>query len=166
MCFKIKEIISNKLKKKEYYRSSMLVEMIIGYFFSFSRIHLVCAKLLQSCPTLCDPVDCSSPGSSVHGFSKQEYWSGLPCPPLGDLPNPGFEPLTHVSCIDRQVLYQWVTWEDCKFTTRWQIKSLNVTMMHNSLFASNIISIGNTWLCSNKTSFTKTGSELYLVFEL
>ena len=26
------------------------------------------------------------------GFSKQEYWSGLPCPPLGDLPNLGIEP--------------------------------------------------------------------------
>ena len=26
------------------------------------------------------------------GFSKQEYWSGLPCPPPGDLPNPGTEP--------------------------------------------------------------------------
>ena len=28
----------------------------------------VCAKLLQLCPTLCDPVDCSPPGSSVHGI--------------------------------------------------------------------------------------------------
>ena len=26
------------------------------------------------------------------GFSRQEYWSGLPCPPSGDLPNPGIEP--------------------------------------------------------------------------
>ena len=26
------------------------------------------------------------------GFSRQEYWSGLPCPPPGDLPNPGTEP--------------------------------------------------------------------------
>jgi len=26
------------------------------------------------------------------GFSRQEYWSGLPCPPAGDLPNPGIEP--------------------------------------------------------------------------
>ena len=25
------------------------------------------------------------------GFSKQEYWRGLPCPPAGDLPNPGIE---------------------------------------------------------------------------
>ena len=38
------------------------------------------AKSLQSCPTLCNPMDSSPPGSSVMGFSKQEYWSGLPCP--------------------------------------------------------------------------------------
>ena len=31
------------------------------------------------------------------GFSRQEYWSGLPCPPPGDLPNPGIEPTSHVS---------------------------------------------------------------------
>ena len=43
----------------------------------------VYAKSLQSCPTLCNPVDCSSPGSSVQRFSRQEYWSGLPCPPAG-----------------------------------------------------------------------------------
>ena len=30
------------------------------------------------------------------GFSRQEYWSGLPCPPPEDLPNPGIEPKTHV----------------------------------------------------------------------
>ena len=31
------------------------------------------------------------------GFSRQEYWSGLPCPPPGDLPNPGIEPTSPVS---------------------------------------------------------------------
>ena len=49
------------------------------------------AQSLQSCPTLCDPTGCSSPGSSVQGFSRQEYWSGLPCPFPGDLPDPGIE---------------------------------------------------------------------------
>ena len=29
----------------------------------------------------------------LRGFSRQEYWSGLPCPPLGDLPKPGIESL-------------------------------------------------------------------------
>ena len=49
-------------------------------------------SVTQSCSTLCDPMDCSPPGSSVHGFSRQEYWSGLPFPSPGDLPNPGIEP--------------------------------------------------------------------------
>ena len=31
------------------------------------------------------------------GFSRQEYWSGLPCPPQGDLPNPGIKPATLTS---------------------------------------------------------------------
>ena len=49
--------------------------------------------LAQLCPTLYDPMDCSPPGSSVHGDSPgQEYWTGLPCHPPGDLPKPGMEP--------------------------------------------------------------------------
>ena len=50
----------------------------------------VCA---QSCPTLCDPVDYSPPGSSPVEFSRQEYWSGL----RGDLPDPGIEPTSPMS---------------------------------------------------------------------
>ena len=38
------------------------------------------AKSLQSCPTLCDPIDGSPPGSLSLGFSRQEHWSGLPFP--------------------------------------------------------------------------------------
>ena len=38
------------------------------------------AKSLQSCPTLCDPIDGSPPGSPFLGFSRQEHWSGLPFP--------------------------------------------------------------------------------------
>ena len=40
------------------------------------------AKSLQSCPTLCNPIDGSPPGSSSMGFSRQEYWSGVPSPSL------------------------------------------------------------------------------------
>ena len=49
----------------------------------------VCAKLLQLCPTLCDPMDHGLPGSSVRGILQQEYWSGLPCPPPGIFPTQG-----------------------------------------------------------------------------
>ena len=38
-------------------------------------------------------MDHSLPGSSVHEILQQEYWSGLPCPPPGDLPNLGIEPM-------------------------------------------------------------------------
>ena len=49
--------------------------------------------------TLCDSMDCSLPGSSFHGISRQEYWSWLPFPSAGDLPDPEIEPL----CPARQV---------------------------------------------------------------
>ena len=38
------------------------------------------AKSLQSCPTLCNPIDGSPPGSRSLGFSRREHWSGLPFP--------------------------------------------------------------------------------------
>ena len=45
-------------------------------------------------------------------FSRQEYWSGLPFPNPGDLPNPGIEPASHcTSCTSRWVLYHCTTWE-------------------------------------------------------
>ena len=48
--------------------------------------------LVQSCLTLCDPTDCSLPGSFVTGeFSRQKYWSGFSCLPPGDLPNSEME---------------------------------------------------------------------------
>jgi len=49
------------------------------------------SALCRSCLTLCDPVDSSPPGPSVHGISRQEYWSGLPCPSPGDFPDPGIK---------------------------------------------------------------------------
>ena len=49
----------------------------------------------QSCLTLCDSTDGSPPGSSVQGgLSRQVCWSGLPCPPSGELPNPGTESMS------------------------------------------------------------------------
>ena len=60
----------------------------------------VCVLVAQSCMTLCEPMDCSPPGSSVHMIlqsripeskKKKEYWSGLPFPSPGDLPYPGIK---------------------------------------------------------------------------
>ena len=49
----------------------------------------------------CDPMDsiaCQAPLTME--FSRQEYWSGLPCPPPGDLPDPGIKPWSPVLQAD------------------------------------------------------------------
>ena len=74
--------------------------LLLCYLWHPARclIHSVCvcvcvhAKSVQSCLTLCDPVDWSPPGSSVHGILQARMWSGLACPSPGDLPDPGIEP--------------------------------------------------------------------------
>ena len=45
-------------------------------------------KVAQSCPPLCNPVDWSPPAPLSMGFSRYEYWSGLPCTSPGDLSDP------------------------------------------------------------------------------
>ena len=45
----------------------------------------------QLCSALCDPMDSGLPGSSVHGISRLECWSGLPFPTPGNLVDPGIE---------------------------------------------------------------------------
>ena len=49
------------------------------------------SEVTRSCPALCDPMNCSLPGFSIHGIFRQEYWSGLPFPSPGDLPDTGIE---------------------------------------------------------------------------
>ena len=101
----------------------------------------VCA---QSCPTLCNPLDCSPPGSSVHGILRQGYWSGLSFLPPGDLPNPGIKPVSPVSLAlqvdslpieslgkfreDRDFVLLWPSSysEDCLVNSRWSLNILRV----------------------------------------
>ena len=78
-----------------YYTNFLPWNLIMTSYSSFcsedlsSRLYLpqlvisavaVAVKSLQSCPTLCDPIDSSPPGSLSLGFSRQEHWSGLPFP--------------------------------------------------------------------------------------
>ena len=47
------------------------------------------SEVAQLCPTLCDPIDCKAYNTPLSmGFSRQEYWSGLPFSSPEDLPNP------------------------------------------------------------------------------
>ena len=66
----------------------------------------VCAKLLQSCPTLCNPVDCSLPGSSVHGILQARIleWVAMPSSRASSRARDQTH-ISYVSCIGRRVLY-------------------------------------------------------------
>ena len=76
----------------------------------------------QSCPTLCDHMDCSHQAPLSMEISRQEYWSGSPCPPPGNLPNPEIKPRSPALQVDfffifyylshqgRQRILEWVAY--------------------------------------------------------
>ena len=68
---------------------------------------------LQSCLTFCDPMDCSLPDSSLKSlFFRQKYWSRLPCPPPGDLPDPGIKLASMLSSALAGIFFTIsATWE-------------------------------------------------------
>ena len=68
--------------------------LIFFFFFIWTvrEAQQIYSEVAQSCPTLCDPWTIAHQAPLSMGFSRQEYWSGLPLPSPGDLPDPGIEP--------------------------------------------------------------------------
>ena len=60
----------------------------------------MCVKSLQSCRTVCDPVNSSPPGSSVHGILQVRILKWVAMPFSRDLPDPGIEPRSHALQAD------------------------------------------------------------------
>ena len=65
-------------------------------FYAIQQLLANCghAKSLQSCLTLCDPMDYSLPYFSVHGILQTRILKWVPRPPPGDLSDPGIEPVS------------------------------------------------------------------------
>ena len=69
-------------------------------------------SIAQSCPTLCDPMDCSPPGSSIHGILQV----GIPEWVVISHSGGSFQPrdwtqVSCISCISRWTLHHWATWK-------------------------------------------------------
>ena len=79
----------------------------------FMSIH---AKSLRLCLTLCNPMDYIARQAPLFmRFSRQEYWSGLSCPPPKDLPDPGIEPTSLMSpALAGRFFTTNATWEGLK----------------------------------------------------
>ena len=60
----------------------------------YTMEYLCSCLLAQSCLILSDPMDCSHQAPLSMGFFRREYWSGLPFPLPGDLPDPGIKPMS------------------------------------------------------------------------
>ena len=89
-------VLFNSLSKISF--QCTLNRKIINEFLHLLFFLPVCECLVaQSCPILCDPLDYSLPSSSVTGFFRQEYQSGLPFPSPGDLPDSRVQPTSLVS---------------------------------------------------------------------
>ena len=74
-------------KEKEYVKAVYCYPTYLTYMQSESE-----SEVTQSCPTLCDPWTVAHQAPPSMGFSRQEYWSGLPFLSPGDLSDPGIEP--------------------------------------------------------------------------
>ena len=69
----------------------------LSFLLVCKSLHMCVCSVAQSCVTFCNPM--ILPGSSIHGISRKGYWSELPYPSSGDLPDPGIEPTSLVSTV-------------------------------------------------------------------
>ena len=75
-------------------------KLILFYFIILQQVDFTSctgAASLQSCLILCDPWTVARQAPRSVGFSRQEYWSGLPFPSPADLPDPGIKPMSPVA---------------------------------------------------------------------
>ena len=82
--------------KRLFSSSSLSTIKVVSSAYLRLMITVLCL-VAQSCPTLWNTVDYSLSGPVSMRFSRQECWNGLPCPPLGDLPNPGIKPRSRIA---------------------------------------------------------------------
>ena len=71
---------SSPVRKRVIEVTSLIPNKQVSFFLrvAFSSLPAAAAKSLQSCPTLCDPIDAAHQAPPSLGFSRQEHWSGLP----------------------------------------------------------------------------------------
>ena len=83
------------------------------------------SKVAQLCLTFSDSMNCSLPGSSVHGISRQEYWSGVPLP----------SPISNASTIN--IYLSWDSGLYCGVMLQCSTKRKNQAAAHTSFSSKN-----------------------------
>ena len=92
----------NHWTAREFLAFAFLRILFLRWNMKNSKLCVLRAKSLQSCPTLCDPMDCSPPGSSVHGISQARIleWVAISFSTGSSWPRDG----THFFCVGRWIV--------------------------------------------------------------
>ena len=101
--------------------------------FTWTHTHTHKCEIALSCPTLVTPRTVAYKASPSMGFSRQEYWNGLPFSSPGDLPNPGIKPGSPVYRLSHQ--------GSPRNLTNFFLHDLKSPILDQWL----LIFIGNTW---------------------
>ena len=103
--------------------NSLPLTCIYIYMYTYIHIYVICTHChMESVLYTCSLAPVTANSLWPHGlvahqaplsmiFFWQEYWSGLPCPPPRDLPNPGIKLASLASHVLQQILYCWATRE-------------------------------------------------------
>ena len=101
---------SDQVRGKHFLQKAWLNEPMSSFLSkgkSSRQLLTVGGSIVKSCLTLCDPMDCSPPGSSVHGnfHARTLEWVAISSSRGSSRP----KDWTHISCIGRRILYHWTT---------------------------------------------------------
>ena len=97
---------SLRQRKPMYKVMEAIRELQVNWFEWTECIYTyICCLVPKSCPTVCDPMDCSPPGSSVHGISQARIleWIAISFSRGSSQPRDQ----TLISCISKRILYHW-----------------------------------------------------------
>ena len=106
--------ITNSGKGVEKREPIYIVGRNVNWCSHYEKQYVLRAQLLQSCPALCYPIDCSPPGSSVHGILQAKILEWAAMPSSGVLPDPGIKPTSFMSpALADSFFTTNVFWEAC-----------------------------------------------------
>ena len=130
---------------KEIYHSK---ENLFSFNINFSNLNSLCMRA-QLCLTLCDPMNCSPPGSSVREIFPARILEWFAISSSRGSSQPGDQ--TRVFCIGRWILYHWATWEaqnTCYMFYVWNI--------YLKYFSNDILQLGTKQIIIETRKTVKT----------
>ena len=125
---------------------------------SLTPVIIVCANFLQLCPVFATLWTVAHQAPLCMGFSRQEYWSGLPCPPSGKLPDPWSNLCPYISSLAGRFFTTSVA--ECKSKLKWSITShWSESVQSSSVQSLSRVRLFSTpWIAARQASLSITNS--------